>query len=209
MTIIAPSRPEASISRLIAALEPASTEINAAPRKRLPWGYKGKPQFYLFLEGEISVLRASDGLVMTTAYEPLVFGIAEAMQEIHCQTLRVDTGATLRRIEAAQAMEIFTENGLWQDVATTLCYFSSCFFYRDTLVVQQRTYSVISNHLQEMIQLPLETRLRVSILEYIQERTHLSRSSVLNVIHALKAGKYISTRRGGYLLEMTKLPENF
>ena len=63
-------------------------------------------------------------------------------------------------------------------------------FYRDDLVVQQRTYSVIRNHLEEMILLPEETRKRVSILDYIQDRTHLSRSSVLNVVSALKRRVY-------------------
>lgn len=209
MKIILPERPEASIQRLISSLMPVSTPVSVVPRKRLSWSYQGNPQFYLFLEGEISVLRATDGLVMATAYDPLLFGVAEAMQGIHCQTLRVDTQAIIHRTDAAQAMAIFSENNLWQDVAAALSYFSSYLFYRDALVVQQRTYSVISNHLQEMIQLPLETRLRISILEYIQERTHLSRSTVLNIIHALKQGDYISTSRGGYLLEMKPLPEEF
>lgn len=204
-----PERPEASIQRLISALMPVSTPVSVVPRKRLAWSYQGKPQFYLFLEGEVSVLRATDGLVMATAYDPLLFGVAEAMQGVHCQTLRVDTQATLRRVDAEQAMNILTEKQLWQDVASSFSYFSSYLFYRDALVVQQRTYSVICNHLQEMIQLPLETRLRVSILEYIQERTHLSRSTVLNIIHALKQGDYISTSRGGYLLELNPLPEEF
>lgn len=51
--------------------------------------------------------------------------------------------------------------------------------------------------------------MRVSILDYIQERTHLSRSSVLNVLSALKVGNYIAFRRGGYLIELNNLPERF
>ncbi|MCP6547610.1 helix-turn-helix domain-containing protein, partial [Klebsiella pneumoniae] len=54
-----------------------------------------------------------------------------------------------------------------------------------------------------------ETRLRVSILEYIQDRTHLSRSSILNVLSALKKGGYIAFARGGYLQSITSLPEKF
>ena len=65
------------------------------------------------------------------------------------------------------------------------------------------------DHLQEMSQLPEETRMRISILDYIQERTHLSRSSVLNVLSALKNGNYIEFKRGGYLVNLNKLPERF
>ena len=61
----------------------------------------------------------------------------------------------------------------------------------------------------EMIRLPEESRLRTSILDYIQERTHLSRSSILNVMFALKNGGYIDIKRGGYLLEVINLPEKF
>jgi DNA-binding IscR family transcriptional regulator len=77
------------------------------------------------------------------------------------------------------------------------------------LVLQQRTYSVIRNHLMEMLLMPDETRLRVSILEYIQDRTHLSRSSILNVLSALKKGGYIEFARGGYLQSVNMLPEKF
>jgi hypothetical protein len=62
------------------------------------------------------------------------------------------------------------------------------FNFRDAQVLQQRTYSVIRNHLQEMILLPEETRLRTTILEYIQDRTLLSRSSILNVLSPLSRG---------------------
>ena len=54
-----------------------------------------------------------------------------------------------------------------------------------------------------------ETRMRTSILDYIQDRTLLSRSSILNVLSALKRGEYIAFKRGGYLQKMKELPESF
>ena len=106
-------------------------------------------------------------------------------------------------------MDVFRQQGLWEDVASLLSYHTAYLFYRDALVVQQKTYSVIRNHLEEMNLLPEESRMRVSILDYIQERTHLSRSSVLNVISALKKGDYIDYQRGGYLTTVKNLPERF
>lgn len=208
MPLSAPTRPDDSIARLLTALKPASDEIKAPPRKKLHWEYKQKAQLYLFMEGEVSVLRATDGLVIASAYDPHLFGLAEALQPLHCHSLRVETESTILRVDAQKAQQIFDQQNLWRDVSITLSYFTSYLFYRDDLVVQQRTYSVIRNHLLEMIQLPLETRLRTSILEYIQERTHLSRSSVLNVISSLKTGKYLEIKRGSYLIGMGELPEN-
>ncbi len=90
------------------------------------------------------------------------------------------------------ASALFRQHNLWEEVTSLLAYHTSYMVYRDDLVLQQRTYSVIRNHLLEMMLLSEETRQRVSILEYIQDRTLLSRSSILNVLSALKKGGYIT-----------------
>jgi len=209
MNILPPVRPEESVQRLTVVLEPVAEKMEIVPRKRMTWSHKGRPQLYLFIEGALSILRASDGLLIVTVYESHLFGIAEMIQPTHGHILRAETESTILRVDAQQAAEIFREQGLWEDVAALLSYHTAYLFYRDALVVQQRTYSVIRSHLQEMILLPEDARMRTSILDYIQERTLLSRSSVLNVLSALKKGNYISFQRGGYLLDMRDLPEAF
>lgn len=209
MHILPPVRPEQSIQRLTALLEPIAEKMKVVPRKRILWSHKNQQQLYLFLEGELSILRASDGLLIVTVYEPHLFGIAEMIQPVRGHLLRAETESTILRVDARIAMQTFREQGVWEDVASVLSYHTAYLFYRDALVVQQRTYSVIRNHLHEMILLPEEMRMRISILEYIQERTHLSRSSVLNVLSALKRGGYIAFLRGGYLTDLKNLPERF
>ncbi|WP_449545083.1 helix-turn-helix domain-containing protein [Lelliottia amnigena] len=209
MNILPPVRPEESVQRLTAVLEPVAEKMKIVPRKRMTWSHKGRSQLYLFIEGALSILRASDGLLIVTVYESHLFGIAEMIQPTHGHILRAETESTILRVDAQKAAEIFREQGLWEDVAALLSYHTAYLFYRDALVVQQRTYSVIRSHLQEMILLPEDARMRTSILDYIQERTLLSRSSVLNVLSALKKGNYISFQRGGYLLDMRDLPEAF
>lgn len=209
MHILPPIRPEQSIQRLTALLEPIAEKFKVVPRKRMTWTYKHQPQLYLFLAGELSILRASDGLLIVTVYDPHLFGIAEMIQPVRGHLLRAETESTILRVDAKTAMDTFRQHGVMEDVVSLLSYHTAYLFYRDALVVQQKTYAVIRNHLQEMSQLPEETRMRVSILDYIQERTHLSRSSVLNVLSALKNGHYIEFKRGGYLTELNKLPEHF
>lgn len=117
--------------------------------------------------------------------------------------------AKLLRIDHDLASALFRQHNLWEEVTSLLAYHTSYMVYRDDLVLQQRTYSVIRNHLLEMMLLSEETRQRVSILEYIQDRTLLSRSSILNVLSALKKGGYIAFARGGYLQNIVSLPEKF
>lgn len=209
MQNLPPIRPEQSIQRLTALLQPIAEKMKVVPRKRITWTYKNQPQLFLLLEGELSILRASDGLLIVTVYDPHLFGIAEMIQPVRGHLLRAESESTILRVDAQTAMQVFREEGVWEDVASVLSYHTAYLFYRDALVVQQRTYSVIRNHLQEMILLPEETRMKISILDYIQERTHLSRSSVLNVLSALKNGHYIEFKRGGYLVSVNSLPERF
>ncbi|WP_333494638.1 winged helix-turn-helix transcriptional regulator [Kluyvera sp. CHPC 1.251] len=209
MQNLPPIRPEQSIQRLTALLQPIAEKMKVVPRKRMTWTHKNQPQLFLFLEGELSILRASDGLLIVTVYDPHLFGIAEMIQPVRGHLLRAESESTILRVDAQTAMQMFREEGVWEDVASVLSYHTAYLFYRDALVVQQRTYSVIRNHLQEMILLPEETRMKISILDYIQERTHLSRSSVLNVLSALKNGHYIEFKRGGYLMSVSSLPERF
>ncbi len=209
MHISPPIRPQQAINRLLDALEPHATQVNAIARKKLNWHYKGKQQIWLFRAGEVSMLRASDALLMITVYEGHVFGLAEILQPMRGHVLRVETDSVMLRIDAEEALKIIRKQNLWEETTSLLAYHTAYLAYRDALVLQQRTYAVIRNHLMEMILLPEEMRMRISILDYIQDRTHLSRSSVLNVLSALKKGKYIQFIRGGYLQHIESLPEKF
>lgn len=111
MHILPPVRPERSIERLTAILEPIAEKVHVVPRKRLTWLRKGKQQMYLFLEGELSLLRASDGLVVVTVYEPHLFGIAEMIQPTQGHLLRAERESTILRLDADKAAELFREIG--------------------------------------------------------------------------------------------------
>ncbi len=82
MHILPPVRPEESIQRLTALLTPIAEKMVVVPRKRMTWTHKNQPQLFLFLDGELSILRASDGLLIVTVYHPHLFGIAEMIQPV-------------------------------------------------------------------------------------------------------------------------------
>lgn len=208
MHILPPVRPEKSIERLTAILEPIAEKVHVVPRKRLT-GY-GRETADVPLSGR-GVIPAA-GLGWTGGSNRLRAAFVWYRRDDPAypgHLLRAERESTILRLDADKAAELFRAEGVWEDVAALLSYHTAYLIFRDAQVLQQRTYSVIRNHLQEMILLPEETRLRTTILEYIQDRTLLSRSSILNVLSALKQGEYISFKRGGYLLEVRHLPESF
>jgi hypothetical protein len=203
-----PQRPGSAISLLIDELMPHAVACNYPPRKIINWKHKEEDaNLYLFLDGQLSILRASDKLVLGSVYEPHIFGIAELFQCQRLQALRLDTASTVLKISALKAKKIFRERDLWYTVAEILAYHISYLGYRDDLIYQQLTYSVIREHLLEIMKLPENVRRGTTILRYIQDRTHLSRSSILNNLSNFKNEGRINYARGGYLIEIISLPE--
>lgn len=205
----APVRPQASIERIVTALEHISSPLDVIPKKRLPWEFKDSPQLYIFKSGEISVIRANDGLLIATAYDRNIFGISESFQPLRSHYLRAEKPSIILRIDARKAHDEIEKGNLWKEASAIISYYNAYLFYRDSLVVQQRIYKIIRAYLIEMATLPIESRFSMSILEYIQQRTHLSRSSILNVVHNLTNGGYIEVRRGGYLLKVNRIPKEY
>ncbi|WP_202301807.1 helix-turn-helix domain-containing protein [Dryocola clanedunensis] len=110
-------------------------------------------------------------------------------------------------VDNARAEQTIERFGLWRDVAELLSFHNNSMLYRDMQIVNQRTYPIVCYYLLELDRLPEATKERVNILSYIQERTGLSRSSILNIISSLKTDKCINFERGGYKLKVYGLPD--
>lgn len=128
MHIHPPVQPDQSIERLTAVLKPLAEKMKVIPRKRITWDYQGQSQLYLFIEGELSILRASDGLLIATLYDPHLFGLAEMIQPVRGHILRAETDSTILRVDSQKAAEVFRREGLWEDVAALLSYHSAYLF---------------------------------------------------------------------------------
>ncbi|AFJ48868.1 winged helix-turn-helix transcriptional regulator [Shimwellia blattae] len=208
MNLTPPQRPNNALQRVCTILKPESEELRVPPRKYITWKHKGHQQIYFFLDGQFSILRESDKLLLVTVFEPYIFGIAEMIQPVNSHIMRTESEVTLLRISAEKAHQLIQQHQLWEDIASILAYNTAYLVYRDVLTLQQGTYNIICNHLRDMILLPEEMRSKITILKYIQDRTHLSRSSILNIISSLNKNHYISYRRGGYLISVNDLPDH-
>lgn len=209
MPVLPSKRPDATILKLINAPEPMTTRVILPSRSRISWKHNGIRQLYIIKSGEVSLIRNSDGLHIVTFYEPGVLGIAEASHPTDYLSLKLENESEIMRIDADKAFSIFENQKLWHDVTNLLSFYISYLACRDDKLIQSRNYSVIRNHLIELSSLPSEYRSRVTILSYIQDRTLLSRSCILNIVAELQRGKYIDVKKGGYLSTIHHLPDNF
>lgn len=207
MNTIPPKRPNSAIDLILESLIPVAEKITPPPRKLVVWKQQSEANLYLFLDGEISILRSSDNLILAKICDPHVFGIAEIFQSQRSHSLRPEMTSTLLKIKAEKAKKIFDEQNLWRSATELLAYHTAYLGYRDAIVLQQYTYPIVRDHLIEMMTLPEESRKKITILRYIQERTYLSRSSILNILSKLKKSGHIVYARGGILKEIKSIPD--
>lgn len=201
-----PQRPENSIQRIINALQPLGKRIEVPARKRLSWEYHGVPYIYLFLSGELSVSRLSDGILTATVSEPHVFGFSEMFGGLRGNYLKAEIDSALVQLDSQEAEKAIQKYGLWKDVSALLAYHTNSMVYRDQQIVNQRTFPIVCHYLRELDRLTPDAKKRINILNYIQARTGLSRSSILNIISILKKDGNIDFIRGGYMLIVNELP---
>lgn len=206
MNVPLPARPEKVISRLINYLLPYAKVLNLPPRKKINMNNNEEAHLYIFLEGEVSLLRASDGLIMLNFRKPHLFGVACFFQPLGHHSLRLEVNSKILRIEASKAKAIISNEDLWEDAAELLSYNLAVLSYRDSVISQRRSCLVVRKLILEMMQLPESERERITVLKYIQERTHLSRSSILNELYDLNKKGCIEYSHGGFLKRINVLP---
>jgi len=79
---------------------------------------------------------------------------------------------------------------------------------RDSELVGNDAYSKIRSLLMELWLYPEEIRRQIKVSSFIQRRTRISRSRIMDVLAELKKGQYIEMK-SGVLVSMEKLPSAF
>lgn len=209
MTKFQPVHPTSDIALLSTVFLPHAFQICTATRLTLPWVRQNKAQIYVLESGTVSLLRQSDRLLTATVTDPHIFGLSEMLTPTSSHLLRVDKNAIIWRIDADTVSTLLHSHDLWQHAALILAYHTQLMIYRDEQVLQRKAYSVIRNLIIEMSQLTEEQRSQISILQYIRERTGLSRSSILNAVAEYSKMGFIGVSRGAHLTYISHIPERW
>ena len=175
-----PKRPVIAIQRLIDALTPFGETMDIPARKRIFWKKRGYSYLYLLVQGEISVLRLNDGLLLGTAKQPHIFGFSEYLVPTHSNFLRTETPCTIIRVKALQAIEEVEHQQLWRLVTELSMFHTSIMLYRDMQIVNQRAYTIIHYYLLEIDRLSFEKKHQVNILNKKKHLTEFKPTIIKN-----------------------------
>ncbi|MCS2153108.1 helix-turn-helix domain-containing protein [Scandinavium goeteborgense] len=193
--------PSSAIGKITNALKNKEAIITVPAKKRLALSLQGKKYLYILLSGEISLLRKTDLLLLGSISEKYIFGLTGLFFSPKNETiLRTDTACQMVKIEVKEAASIIAQCGLWYHVSEILSFHIKYMIHRDAMLVNKRTREVVIGYIEEIARMPDDERSKIKMLQYIQERSGISRSSIMNIIAEMRNDNVIHTRRGGILL---------
>ena len=111
--------------------------------------------------------------------------------------------------ENSEAQLAFIEqNQLWRDAFYWLAWQNRILELRDVQLIGHNSYEQIRATLLSMIDWNEELRSRIGVMNYIHQRTRISRSVVAEVLAALRKGGYIEMNKGK-LVAINRLPSEY
>jgi hypothetical protein len=199
-------KPVVHIQALIDSLLPleAFPVRKGKPGQSFQFLLQDKRMCFLLVRGECVIKRNSDSLILHAMIAPGIAGLSTP------SNLKVQATTAIEYIYLSleEFFHHVDNHDQWKAVAYSLLHVTSRFneYMKTTTAIPN--YELICNLLTALTEEGFETRATVSAVQYILDRTSLSRSGVMKTLAALNAGGYIVIKRG-LLIKMNKLPEKF
>ncbi len=198
-------KPVADIEKLIAHFQFAANKIETKPKQIINYINNDQRRCFILHSGSVSLYRSVDGMVLNTESAPYVFGMSTQLTDPYYLYIRTHDVSEVSWLPLALANKVIAEHELWQSLTQLLIYTVTRVYDHCTKISSLSSYEVIRYQLYELMNESEVFRNNVSIVNYIQSRTFLSRSSIMKILAQLKAGGYIATQRG-CLLEIRNIP---
>lgn len=162
----------------------------------------------VILEGVIS-LRRNENILIGIAQAPFIIGLADGMMKNESRYQLVTEGKCKGyHLPSSQALKIVEQNNLWRNAFCWLVWHSRIMEQRDLQLIGHNSYEQIRATLLSMIDWDEQLRFRIGVMNYIHQKTRISRSVVAEVLAALRKGGYIEMNKGK-LVSINHLPSDY
>lgn len=162
----------------------------------------------VILSGTVSLHR-DESILVGIAQAPFIIGLAEGVMKNEAKyTLMTEGECTGFSLPSSQAMTLIDQNNLWRDAFCWLVWHSRIMELRDQQLIGNNSYEQIRAMLLSMNDWDEQLRSRIGVMNYIQQKTCISRSVVAEVLAALRKGGYIEMKKGK-LVCINHLPSEY
>jgi len=203
------SKPTDAIERLITLFTPTSQPLDttATAGKIAMQDNQQNMLVILLIKGEIDIFRNVDNLLFANASGPCIFGMQGTAFRFDVYQFRASKDSELRVLTQKEALSLMIENNALNDLVIFQSYFSDYQAHRDNLLINKSTYEIICSFLYELERVPMPQRLKISVANYILERSNLARSGVMKILADLRTGEYVDIQNGKLMSILRKLPK--
>ncbi len=186
-------------------LTPFSNKFETQDRQIINYVDGEKRKCFLLHKGCVSLYRSVDGMVLNTESAPFIFGMSTQMTDPEYLFIRTHDVSEVSWMPLEVANQIIADNNLWRSLSQMLIYTVTRVYDHCTKISSLSSYDIIRYQLYELMSEPEVIRQSVTIANYVQSRTFLSRSSIMKILAQLKTGGYITTDKG-LLLDIHNIP---
>lgn len=160
----------------------------------------------LLISGEINIHCVSDELLFATTDGPSIFGLQGSAFRFDIYRFSATQGSEIYVLTRDQAIDLVAEQGAIRDLLEYQTYFNDYQSERSNLLINKTAYEIVRALLIELYKVPKEKRLKISVANYILERSNLARSGVMKILADLRSGEYIVIQNGKLISLQRKLP---
>jgi CRP-like cAMP-binding protein len=157
-------------------------------------------------EGIFKIERVQEDILVAISPSPLILGLPELFEARgEDYQLTALTPCEVYQLDGLQCRSLLDQHQLWREAFHWVSWIYKAQEVRDAQLIGKNSYSQIRATLQVMSEWDISLRARVGVMHYIQQRTHISRSVIAEVLAALRAGNYIEMNKGK-LVSVNRLP---
>ncbi|CAI1709062.1 helix-turn-helix domain-containing protein [Serratia fonticola] len=176
--------------------------------QRFPLSVNDQKMCFSLVQGECEFKRRKDGLLFGMVKAPMIIGISKLVIEPDNIIIQATTPIEYMHLPLDDFLSHIETHNQWKPLTYILMYLSARSNEYTQLNTALSSYELICNCLYALIDEDFETRATVSAVQYIIERTQLSRSGIMKTLSELNTGGYIVIKRG-LLIKINKLPSKY
>ncbi len=209
------SKPLSKIEHLLHHLIPSATPLSLAKGEIFPLRLeKESARIFLLTKGIVSFCHHKSQRQICITFAPNVIGLTDCYASIydvagwHQHDIWAETACEGYSILHSDFRRIADEQALWHDIACILAQRLGALNAHADEIVGVDSYLKVRTLLIELWAYPAEFRQQITILNFIQRRTKLSKSRIMKILSELKKGDYIVIN-SGKLVGLKKLPDAY
>lgn len=203
------NKPLQEFSKLDKCLSKYGTYFEYADEKQVVYSNDANQgDTFVILDGLIS-LRRGENVLMGITQAPFIMGIADGVMKNDIEyKLVTESRCTGYFLPSSHAINILEQHQLWREAFCWLAWENRTLELRDLQLIGNNSYDQIRATLIAMVDWDEGLRARIGVMNYIHQRTRISRSVVAEVLAALRKGNYIEMKKGK-LVNINHLPSEY